>query len=1503
MSSVDNRVVNMEFNNRDFATKIAETMLALSKLDKALQFEKGQVGLDNVASAANNMDFSGMEAGIQALNNRFSTLGIVGMTVISKITGGIMDFGRKIAGKAISGGISRAMGLEHAAFMMEGIMHNAKQEAAVMEDVKASVDGTAYSLDQAANVAAQFVATGMKSGNELRTILKGVTGISAVFEADYQRVGEIFTQVGAQNRVYANDLNSLATMGVNAKAALADYYKEVKHQSNVTVNTIDEMVKKGEIDFKTFGNAMAYAFGDQAKQANRTFSGAMSNVNAHLAQIGEKFVRPFIAAKESLDSTKNSTYNLVDILNSFRLVIDRVRDTLGDLKVYDNWSKGVNKVSEVITKFLNVIATDPNKGVLDFIKNIESLQKALGMNDKDFKNLVDTVFGIIDAFKIVKNVVVDFINAILPAGSSISSFGSGLLEVTGSIGRFITNLRDASDKTTFFADGFNLLGKIFSGIGIAIKAVIGVVGYFASKILGIATSIDSSIPSFKDFESFIDAIGEKLKPLANTATNVFGKIKNGLDGIFDEIGKAISGASYSKFLEFLNIGLTGGIGVSFITFINNMTKTLKTFADSISVGLSVNVRGLESLISTLNFSLQDLQKNIKANTILQIAKAIALLAGSVFLLSIINPERLFTALSGLQVLLLNVMEIVSIINKMSATGVFNISAVSGAIVAISASLIIMAAAVKILSTIPFEGMILGLGAISLLLFELDLFLTKTSGLKGRAAKKAASALLKMSAALILMSVAVKQLGSLSMEALAKGLIGIGAVLAEMAAFTFLTQKLKVGKAGAIGLLAMSAALIIIAKVVKSISKLNPERLAKGLVGLGFILLELAAFIKITSGSKGILKASVGMFVLSKALEELTAVLKTLGNFSEEEIAKGLLTLGGSLLIIAGSMRAMPSNMLAVSAGLFIAAQAIKTITEAMASMGGMSPEAMAKSLVVMAGALAILAIAMNAMNSAVAGAAAMIIAAAALALLVPPLIALGNMPLEAIVVALLGIAGVFTVLGVAGAVLGPVLPIILGLSVAVGILGAGMVAAGVGIMVFVTALALVATNVELLVQAIPVFIAGLTASIASIATFATQLIMALLKGISNNIGKIVALGIQLVVNFINGVSSKIGDVVDAGLNLIVSFIEGIANGIDEHGEDLLIAIGHLTVAIVNFVVSAFESIVGMIPGFGDDIVAGIESIKSNIEAFFKGGSLKKEAESSANEVADATDKGTKKAKDKAKKNLGDMPKISKKALKDFGAPFNELPGSINGPLNDFTKNLDVSKKSKASGKKTKDAYIDSIKDGKYKETGKGIGNEVVSGASAQSLINDMKGSGGSLGDGYTEGIKAKWDDAYNAAYTMGLKAKQGEKDATKHSSPSKVFFKAGQFIGQGYVNGMTSFFSKVYRTGKELGLNSVEGVSRTVNDISKRISSGINTTPTIRPVMDLSGVKMGVDSIDSMMNANQYAIGIAGSIPTNGLLTNRNVTFNNTITVDGTQNPRQFADEFVQELELQARTI
>lgn len=306
---IDEKVVRMQFDNKQFEQNISTSTKSIEKLKSSLNFSKESKSFDSINDASKKVTFDHMSKGIDTVKTKISALQVVGVTALANITNSVVNTGKKFASTIPSliteGGKSRALNIEQAKFQFKGLGMSVEKS---MASANAAVKGTAYGLDSAAKVASQLGASGMKAGDEMTKSLRAVAGVAAMTSSSYDDIGRIFTQVAGQGRLMGDQLLQLSGRGINAAATLAKYL-------NKSETEVREMVTKGKIDFKTFYQAMDQAFGEHAKDADKTFNGAMSNVKAALSRIGAEFESP-------------KYENLRRIFNALIPVIDNVHESL-----------------------------------------------------------------------------------------------------------------------------------------------------------------------------------------------------------------------------------------------------------------------------------------------------------------------------------------------------------------------------------------------------------------------------------------------------------------------------------------------------------------------------------------------------------------------------------------------------------------------------------------------------------------------------------------------------------------------------------------------------------------------------------------------------------------------------------------------------------------------------------------------------------------------------------------------------------------------------------------------------------------------------------------------------------------------------------------------------------------------------------------------------------------------------------------------------------------------
>ena len=452
-NTIDKRVVSMEFDNARFEQNAKTSMNTLDKLKKSLNFDGISKGLKNVSKASESFSLKNISDNLDSLVNRFSTMGIVGMRTIENLTDTAFNYAQKVLGfiqtGIVTGGKNRAMNLENANFQLQGLLKDEAKVAAVMENVGDAVDGTAYGLDAAAKVASQLAASGMEAGDGMFHALRGVAGVAAMTNSSYEDIGRIYTQVAGQGRLMGDQLLQLSGRGMNAAATLAEHFGKSEAE-------IRDMTSKGKISFEMFSEAMDSAFGEHAKKANETLTGALSNVKSALGRIGALFFSPLIKQNGALVQLLNALREKINGIKQLvvpvsEVVTDKINQltkgvtslvTKVDIKksFASKWSKlssmmedaGVS--AEFLQEQLTKTAKENGVSIDDLIKKYGSFEKAMTSGEvstdiitKTIGNLSDTIDDSgksLEYFnKIVKEVImgnfgngVDRVNALTEAG-------------------------------------------------------------------------------------------------------------------------------------------------------------------------------------------------------------------------------------------------------------------------------------------------------------------------------------------------------------------------------------------------------------------------------------------------------------------------------------------------------------------------------------------------------------------------------------------------------------------------------------------------------------------------------------------------------------------------------------------------------------------------------------------------------------------------------------------------------------------------------------------------------------------------------------------------------------------------------------------------------------------------------------------------------------------------------------------------------------------------------
>ncbi len=560
-------------------------------------------------------------------------------------------------------------------------------------------------------------------------------------------------------------------------------------------------------------------------------------------------------------------------------------------------------------------------------------------------------------------------------------------------------------------------------------------------------------------------------------------------------------------------------------------------------------------------------------------------------------------------------------------------------IALAIAIRIMSKAVETLGSLSLKQIIKGLFAIGILLAEMTIAIRNFPD---------SGKLLSSAFAMVVMAIAIKSLtGSLERLAAIKSTSLIKSLGALAVILTAMTVSLNFmpdsGKllSSSVAMLAMAIAISSITGSLERLAAIKASSLIKSLGAFAVVLGGITLALNFMPDSGKLLSSSVAMLAMAVAISSITGSLERLAAIKASSLIKSLgafaVVLGGLVLALnfmpdSGKLIASSIAMLAMSASITI-------ITGALERLSQIKATSLAKAIGGLGVSLLILSTAANSFNSAIFGAMAMVIVAGAVSLLAPALTMLSNINIGGLVIALGALAGTMIIFGIAASVLVPTIGVLLAFGAAVALAGIGLFALSSALGAIANIVASSGTQIseafsiilqaiidnlplvgELIVttfttifnaasEIIPQFVELVISTIYTIyskvaeyvpmfAETGFQIILSFLAVIAEHIDDLVIAGASIVVSFLNGVASSLYMIIEAAFNLIISFINGLADAIREYHNDLWSAIMNLIGAICE---ALWDGVTQITTTGGDLIHSLLDEIGSFVGDMFSAG--------------------------------------------------------------------------------------------------------------------------------------------------------------------------------------------------------------------------------------------------------------------------------------------------------------
>lgn len=1265
-TTVDERVVEMRFDNKQFEQNIQTSLSSLDKLKKSLNLEGAAKGLETVNDAANKCsgNMSPLSNAVETVRVRFSALEVMAITALQNITNSALAAGKNLVSAftidPIKSGFEE---YETQINAVQTILANTSSKGTTLDQVNNALDElnhyadmTIYNFTEMTRNIGTFTAAGVDLDTSVAAI-KGIANLAAVSGSNSQQASTAMYQLSqalAAGTVKLQDWNSVVNAGMGGQV----FQDALKETAKVHGIAIDEMIKdegsfretlsKGWLTSDILTETLAKFTGDLNEDQLRTMGYTDDQIKS-IMEMGKTandaatkvktFTQLFDTLKEAAQSGWTQSWEIIvgdfeeakelltEVSDTFSAVINASADARN--KMLQDWKdlggrtmmieavknvfEGLVSVAKPVREAFNEIFPPmTGKQLAEITERIRDLTAKFKMGEESSKNLKNTfkgVFAVLDivgqAFKAVAGGVGELIGLFLPAGN-------GVLSLTGSFGEYLVKLDETVKKTDVF-------GKAVSTVVDIVKIAITFVKTAGEKVkeFGKTAGEKFDFPGFELFHSFLERVNDRMAQIGDGA----GKMKSGVIVAFEMMGEALEkckflkvmealwtavkviaggiadavgtmmgtlaeklgDADFSGVLDVLNSIAVGGIALSISKFLKSVTEPLE--------GLNGVLEGVTGILDGVRGCFEAYQTNLKAGTLLKIGAAIALLAGSIVAISLIDSDKLSVSLGAITVLFANLLGAMAIFNKISSdTG--KVSKACTAMIAMSVAVSILAGALKKVSDLDWGELARGLVGIAGLT-TIVVASSKAMASGQKQVMKGATSLIIFGAAIKILASACRDLSKLQWDELGRGLTGVGVLFAEIAVFLRVAKFNGKMLSTATGIVILAAAMKVLASACKDFGQMEWSEIGKGLAGIGGLLAELAVFTNLAGNAKHVMSTGVALIAIGAAMKIFASAVKDFGQLQLDEIGRGLTAMGGALAEVAIAVNLMPKNMIGIGTGLVIVGGALEIIANCMSKFGGMQWEEIGRGLTVMGGALAELAISLNFMKGTLGGSAALLVASGALAVLAPVLSILGALSWEAIAKGLISIAGAFTIIGVAGEVLTPLVPTILALSGAFALIGVGVLTIGAGLLAAGTGLSALAIGFTALATA---GAAGATAIVAALTVIVTG-IAGLIPAVLTKVGE----GIIAICKVIAAGAPAIGEAVKAVvltlIDVFVSCVPQLADGALQLVVGVLAALVTYTPQIVDL---AFKFLIGILEGIASNLPSLIKAGVDVLVAFFAG---------------------------------------------------------------------------------------------------------------------------------------------------------------------------------------------------------------------------------------------------------------------------------------------------------------
>lgn len=1205
---VDEKIVVMKLDNSDLQSKAIETTSIFGKL-KSVFNTAGDTNLKNVTNdlggiqkAADRVSMNVLASAVDNISSRFSTMGVVATTALTNITNKAVNAGmalqKSLTTDQISSGFKE---YETKIGSIQTILANTQRDGTTLDDVSKSLnelndyaDQTIYSFGEMTKNIGLFTNAGLKL-EESTSMIKGFSNAAAASGTNAEGAARAAYQLSqglSQGYIMQMDWMSLTSAGMGN-----DNMKRDLIAIGQAMGTLDKQTEFTMTNWKDLLSKDKWLTSDVMSTYLQAMAGDLDKTTLMTQGLTE-------AQADMLIQNAKTGEESATMVRTFTQLMGGLKESIGS-----GWSESFELIFGDFEQ-----ATRLWSSVSALVGGF--FQRQSDARNNFIRSLIDS--GALEKFgEVIRNVGTPLVQLFTSIGSAFKSIFPPV-ESTGLVS-FLSTVSNLTVSLKMNASTVENVKTIFSGLFSSVSIVVQVFKILTGAILGLIPGFNGAgggITSLlAKFAQLPIALNNYLKSgdLAERITDKLRSVFGGLGTVLSVIGSAFTNLAsiIGQTSSILSSGVFTGGAIDekspIVDFLFGMRDAFKDVFGFISaVDYSAIWAGIGSFFEGIGDTFVWFKD--KTISVVEFFKNLPQLIGD-------NQGWLLAGggIAAMSTIIWKVYEVFTSITKSfsgvgdvidgvgDSLGAFTLGIHAKSLLAIALAVGVLAVSLSILAKLDGKQIATSLTAVVVSISALVGALAVISKAGLTADVGAIMTIIALSVAVALLAGAVVKLGEIDANEATQGVLALTALLGGLsAAITLMSKYGGTFTVGAAQFLAIATAITVMVYAINQIAEIDTSDLFVGLTTIGIILLELAVFVRLASTVNTQLAASAaGLIATAGAVLIMVMAIKSISTIAPNDLVIGLTTIGLILGAIAAfSVVVSKANMLVVGAGLVLLATAINMLVVPILALGNAPLEVLAKGLGAIGLALAAFALTSQFMVATIPAAIAIGLLAVALNLLIIPIMAMGAMTWTTILTGIGGLALALLAFGAVAAILGLASPALIAFSIAIVAVGVGMLALGSGMSLLAKSFLIMSTMtvgaITVMVTAFAAFITGLTALLPAITDLVMKVIDAMLEVMVKMAPKVADAAGRLILVILDKIAEYAPKILDSVGEIILLILGKIV----EYVPQFLEAVGDLLIAllevIAEFIPKAIEVVL-------DLLLDLLDTIEEYVPKFVKAG--------------------------------------------------------------------------------------------------------------------------------------------------------------------------------------------------------------------------------------------------------------------------------------------------------------